>query len=244
VASTSSSTTTTTTGPTTTAAAKPTPCLLDEIGSSLTCASVVRMVAFLWTLPASLVLVAGVRIIFDRPPSPVATAYVDISRAAAVLLAAFTLLIGGIWLVRSDRVLPSLGDLNGTWMNVAGHLRFGLLSAVGLVGALATEPGDASLILASVAALAGFVAGLVLPRWIIRIAVADNPAAVRVGWERDRAVVCAAVLATLIVFEVTVGWWHSMLLADGASVLSGVVAIIRGVALTAAVAAMIIGSRR
>lgn len=202
------------------------------------------MVAFLWTLPASLVLVAGVRIIFDRPPSPVATAYVDISRGAAVLLAAFTLLIGGIWLVRSDRVLPSLGDLNGTWMDVAGHLRFGFLSAVGLVAALATEPVGVSLILASAAALAGFVAGLVLPRWIIRIAVADSPTDVRVGWERDRAVVCAAVLATLIVFEVTVGWWHSMLLADGASVLSGVVAMIRGIALTAAVGAMIIGSRR
>lgn len=219
-------------------------CLLDEIGTSFTCASVVRMVAFLWALPASLVLVVGVRIIFDRPPSPVATEYLDLSRAAAVLLAAFTLLIGGIWLVRSNRTLPSLEDLNGTWMNVAGHLRFAALSAAALVAALVTEPGDVSLILASVAALAGFIAGLVLPRWIIRIAVPDGRAAVREGWQGDRAIVCAAALATLIAFEVTVGWWHSMVIVDGASVLSGVVAIVRGLALTAAVAAMVIGSRR
>lgn len=237
MASTSSTTTTDT------PAATPA-CLLDEIGSSFTCASVVRIVAFLWTMPASLVLVAGARIIFDRPPSPVATAYVDLSRAAAVLLAAFTLVTGGIWLVRSERELPSLGELTGTWMNAAGHLRFGALSAVALVAALVTEPGGLSIVLASGAAAAGFIAGLVLPRWIIRIAVADNPSAVRIGWERDRAVVCATVLATSIVFEVTVGWWHSMVMADGASVLSGVVAIVRGVALTAAVAAMIIGSRR
>lgn len=202
------------------------------------------MIAFLWTVPASLVLVAGARIIFDRPPSPVATAYVDLSRAAAAVLAAFTLLIGGIWLVRSDRVLPSPGDLTGTWMNAAGHLRFAALSTIALVSALLIEPRGLSIVLASVAALAGLIAGLIVPRWIMRIAVADNPSAVRIGWERDRAVVCAAVLATLIVFEVTVGWWHSMVMADGASVLSGVVAIVRGAALTAAVAAMIIGSRR
>lgn len=229
---------------TTTSTVKHSACLLDEIGSAFTCASVVRMMAFLWTVPASLVLVAGVRIIFDRPPSPVATAYVDLSRAAAVFLAAFTLLIGGIWLVRSERVLPSPGDLNGTWMDVAGHLRFSALAIVGLVAAVVAEPRGVSLILASVAAVAGFVAGLILPRWIIRIAVAEAPANVRLGWERDRAVVCAAALATLIVFEVTVGWWHSMVMVDGASVLSGVVAIIRGLALTTAVAAMIIGSRR
>ena len=59
-------------------------------------------------------------------PSPVATAYVDISRAAAVLLAAFTLLIGGIWLVRSDRVLPShLADVcergGGVTMQAVGY---------------------------------------------------------------------------------------------------------------------------
>lgn len=239
----STSSTTTTNTPTTADAAKPA-CLLDEIGSSFSCASVVRMVAFLWTVPASLVLVAGLRIIFDRPPSAVATTYVDVSRAATVLLAAFTLLIGAIWLVRSNRTLPSLGELTGTWMNASGHLRFASLSGVALVAALASEPHGLSLILATVAALAGFIAGLVLPRWIIRIAVADNPSAVRIGWERDRAVVCAAVLATLIVFEVTLGWWHSMVMADGASVPSGVVAIVRGVALTAAVAAMIIGSRR
>lgn len=219
-------------------------CLLDEIGTSITCASVVRLVAVLWTVPASLVLVAGVRIIFDRPPTPVATGFVDLSRAAAVLLAAFTLLIGGIWLVRSDRMMPSLGDLNGTWMDVAGHMRFAALSAVALVAAIVTEPGALSLVLASVAALGGFIAGLVLPRWIIRTAIADQPAAVRLGWQRDRAVVCAAALATLIVFEVTVGWWHSLVIVDGASVLSGVIAIIRGVALTAAVAAMVVGSRR
>ncbi len=236
MASTPTTTTTTPTG-------KPSACLLDEIGSSFTCASVVRMMACLWTLPASLVLVAGVRIIVDRPPSPVATAYVDLSRAAAVLLAAFTLLIGGIWLVRSERVLPSVADLTGTWMDVAGHLRFSALAVVCLVAVVVAEPGGVSLILASVAAVAGFVAGLILPRWIIRIVVADDPAAVRLGWQRDRAVVCAAVLAALIVFEVTVGWWHSMVMVDGASVLSGVVAIVRGLALTAAVAAMIIGSR-
>ena len=65
-----------------------------------------------------------------------------------------------------------------------------------------------------------------------------------VAWQRDRAVACAAVLATLIVFEVTVGWWHSMLMVEGASVLSGVVAVARGGALAAAVAVMVVGSRR
>ncbi len=239
-----SSTTTSTTTRTAAATTRPTACLLDEIGSSVTCASVVRLVAFLWMVPASLVLVAGVRIIFDRPPSPVATAYVELGRATAVLLAAFTLLIVGIWLVRSERPLPSLGALTGSWMSAAGHLRFATLSAVALLAVPVAEPADMSLLLASLAALAGFVAGLMLPRWIVRIAADGGPASMRLGWQQDRPVVCAAVLATLIVFEVTVGWWHSMLMVDGASILSGVVAVVRGFALTAAVAAMIIGSRR
>lgn len=219
----------------------PPACLLDDIGSSLTSASVVRMMALLWTIPASLVLVAGVRIIFDRPLSPLATGYVDLSRAASVVLAAFSLVIGGIWLVRSGRSLPSLGDLTGTRMSAAGHLRFGAVAVVGLVGGLVV----ASPVVATAAAVAGFLAGLVLPRWIIRISVPPSgTATIRLAWERDRAVACASGLATLIVFEVTVGWWHSMLMTKEASMLFGVVAVVRGVSLTVAVAAMVIGSRR
>ncbi len=241
----STTATSTTAASTTPASAKPPACLLDELGSSLTWASVVRMMAFLWTAPAALVLVAGARIIFDRPPSPVATQYVDLSRAAAVVLAAFTVVTGGIWLVRSGRALPALDDLNGTWMDVAGHLRFGVLAVIGLIAALVSESGGISLILASVAASAGFVAGLLLPRWIVRIAISSDAVGSAAGDRSgDRVAVCAAVLATAIVFEVTVGWWHSMLMVDGASVLSGVVAIIRGIVLVAAVAAMIVGSRR
>ncbi len=222
-ASTTSSTTTTAT----------VTCLLDEIGSSLSWASVVRVTAFLWTIPAAIVMVAGIRITFDRPPSPLATAYVDLSRAIAVVLAAFTIVIGGIWLVRSSRTLPSVGELAASPLSGACHLRFALIAALSLSGALIVDPGGLSLTLASVAAASGFVAGMLLPRWILRID----------GTGRDQAVDCAAALSALIVFEVTVGWWHSMLMVDGASVLSGIVAIARGLALAAAVAAMIIGSR-
>ena len=140
------------------------PCLLDEIGSAFTLEAVVRVMATLWTLPASLLTIAGYRYVFDRPPAPLVATYVDVSRAIVPLLAVFTLAIAAIWMVRTGRTLR-------------------------------------------------------------------------------RPTPAPAILLGLVVAESTVGWVHSMSLVDGASILSGAVALGRGLILVGAVGVVVIKGR-
>lgn len=203
-------------------------CVLDRLGSAVTIDSLVRVMAMLWALPASLLTIAGYRFVFDRPPAAVVATYVDVSRALIPLLTAFTVVLGGIWLVRSGRPLATVGDVTIAvkWRT---HLGFGLVGLVALGAAIAAPTANTSTLLAISAAGFGFLAGMAIPRWLHAI-----------GDQSDRPVFGWSLLATVMVFEVSIGWFHSMTLVDGASVLSGSMVLGRGLVMCGAIAAVVV----
>jgi len=210
----------------------PTPtCVLDQIGSSITIDSIVRAMAMLWAVPASLLTVAGYRFVFDRPPAAVVATYIDVSRAIVPPLAAFTVIVAAIWLVRSDRVMEA--DQHTTapfrWSK---HLWAGLVAVATLCCSIAMPASALAESLAMIAAVFGFVAGIGVP---LRLHSFADP--------NDRALQSWAVLFLVMVFEVTVGWLHSMSLVDGASVLSGVATLARGLAMVGAIATVVVWAR-
>jgi len=202
--------------------------VLDQIGSALTIDSVVRTTALLWTLPASLLAIAGYRYVFDRPPAPLVAAYVEVARAAVPLLTAFTLLIGGIWLVRSGRWQRPARPGPLAW---TVHVQFAAVGIVAL-GVAVEATGQAAVVLATLAAVSGFIGGMALPRWLLAV-----------GARADRALAGWAVLTLGMVFETTLGWLHSSALIDGASFVSGALALVRGLLLLAAVIAVLVRVR-
>ena len=203
----------------------PTPsCLLDRIGSSVTIDSIVRAMAMLWAVPASLLIVSGYRFVFDRPPAALVATYIDVSRALVPLLAAFTMVVAAIWLVRSGRVMVAELDMpvRFRW---SAHVWSGMVAVAALGGSIVMQASAFSPSLPVVAAVFGFVAGMGVPRRLLSIA---DP--------HDRALRGWAVLVSVMVFELTVGWLHSMTLVDGASIVSGLVVSARGLVMCGAVA--------
>jgi hypothetical protein len=205
--------------------------VLDQIGSAVTIEAVVRVTATLWALPATLLTIAGYRSVADQPPAPLVATYLNVSRASVALLSAFTLLIAGLWLVRSGRDLRLRGG-RSVRIGWPAHLSPALLGAVTLAVAFGSDDPTLTAVASLVAAMSWLVAGLVLPRWLLSIA--------RSG---DRAVVGWAVLSGVMVFELTLGWWHSATLVNGAPVVSAWLALGRGLLLCAAVVAVIAWSR-
>lgn len=113
------------------------------------------------------------------------------TQALAVLLAVFTALIGANVCVRHPRPLrPARGDRSGLWL--LGHgAALSLAAPALLLGAVAESLAP---LLWPLAAVAGFAAGLGVPRALLRIpGVWSGP---------------LAALSVGVTFQVTIGWLH------------------------------------
>ncbi len=155
---------------------------------------IVRLLVLLWAAPAMLMTVGGTRALLGSITPIALTGYLAVARAAMVVLAIFTLLVGAMWVVRVWDHVPGLSALTiGFWGSLGRwttHLRF-LMVATGCALA-APSLGSAAVVAWSMAAAFAFVAGLLLPRWLTRS-----------GHDGGKAF---AWLAGLLGFELTVGW--------------------------------------
>lgn len=190
---------------------------------------VVRLLVLLWAAPAMLMTVGGTRALFGSITPTALIGYLAVARAAMVVLAIFTLLVGAMWVVRTWDHIPGLSSLTmGCWGSLGRwttHLRF-LVIGVGCA-LVAPSLGSAAMVAWSGAAASAFVAGLLLPRWLTR---SGHDGGVAFAW-----------LAGLLGFELTVGWliWslaESLPAAVAGSAVAGF-AMARGLALVVAVLA-------
>jgi hypothetical protein len=119
------------------------------------------------------------------------------AQAIAVLLTIFTVLIGGIWALRTWEYLPA-GELTSTGrrsIGPFGHAAAAPVVVVATVAAIVIGRGAPLFGAASLlAVISGCYAGLLLPRWLLRAPL-------------DRAFPVAAFSAAMI-FQVTIGWLH------------------------------------
>lgn len=178
----------------------------------------------MWLLPAVLLTIAGYRLVFDRPPAPLVATYIDVSRALVPLLAAFTAVVCLIWLVRTERLTSWARGGQSQWR----HGQAAVLAVAAFAASLVSADAAISTRLAGVAAGFGFVGLLAMPRWLLHLANTE-----------DRVVAGWIWLLAMVGFELTIGWFHSALTVDGASVFSGFVVLLRGVVLLAASAAVV-----
>lgn len=119
-------------------------------------------------------------------------ATLDRAQAVAVLLAIFTVLVGGIWAVRAWPYLPT-SAFSRTRSRWNGPLAHGVAVPVAVAAALACLAADGRVVpLMALAGAAGCFAGLIIPRWLLQ---APLPHATPL-----------AGFSAAIVTQVTLGW--------------------------------------
>lgn len=161
-------------------------------------------------------------------------ASLDRAQAIAVLLAIFTMLVGGIWAVRTWEYLPvsALTRKRGHLTGPIGHLLAIPVALGAALGAAIIE--SLAMPLATVAGAAGCYAGLLLPRWLLRAPL-------------GRAFPIAA-FSAVVMFQITLGWMHvltpsastsALLIVEGLGLAWAAVAAARSIASVAELAAVI-----
>lgn len=172
-----------------------------------------------------LMTVGGTRALFGSINPIALTGYLAVARAAMVVLAIFTLLVGAMWVVRTWDHIPGLSALTiGFWGNLGRwttHLRF-VVMATGCA-LVAPSLGSAAGFAWSVAATFAFIGGLLLPRWLTR---SGHNGGVAFAW-----------LGGLLGFELTVGWFVWSVAETLPAMAVAGFAIARGLALASAVLA-------
>lgn len=172
-----------------------------------------------WIVPAVALAWTGLGAVGLRVADDAAVAVaIDRIQALTVLLAIFTVIVGAIWAVRTWGRAPSLGSGRRLLPGGSVHLVALLVALIAICGATAApELADA---LTPIAAVSAFCAGLVLPRLLLLAPIGQT--------------VPAVTLATVVTYQLTMGWLHSIYPTAGLSWLLVVEGLLLAWAATAA----------
>lgn len=174
--------------------------VVENIESRFTPDHVMRMLAFAWLVPAISLCILGMTEVADLSIIEASDRVQRLHevRAVVTLLSILTVLMGTIWALRSWDLLPGLGSIKqDSWRLGPKFHGFALAVAAGAILAAPFVDGGTSgldLILWWTAAVAAFVGGSMLPRWLRQIGEFSSQS--------------MAFFAAVIVYQLTIGWLH------------------------------------
>ncbi len=174
--------------------------VVENLESWFTPDHVMRMLAFAWIVPAVSLCILGMTEVagFAIIDATGRVQRLHEVRAVVTLLSILTVLVGTIWALRSWDLLPGLGSIKqDSWR--LGPKFHGLALAVAAAAIFVAPFVDGTtssldLILWWTAAVAAFVGGSLLPRWLRQIGEFSSQS--------------MAFFAAVIVYQLTIGWLH------------------------------------